>query len=608
MLAWQTGQNQIAIDLIRQAISINPKYAVAYNNLGVALKEEGQLEEAESAYRQALSLNPDDAKAHYNLGNVLWAQGQLEEAESAYGQALSLNPDDAKAHNNLGAVLQEEGQLEEAVNAYRQALSLNPDYVDAYNNLGVALKEGGQLEEAISAYGQALSLNPDYAEGYNNLGVALKEDGKLEEAISAYGQALSLNPDYVDAYNNLGNALKEGGQLEEAISAYGQALSLNPDYAEGYNNLGVALKEEGKLEEAISTCRQALSLNPDYVEAHNNLGNALKGQGQLEEAVNAYRQALSLNPDYAEAHFSLAIILLLQGKLTAGWKEYEWRWDLIQKFQKRDFKQSLWDGTSLKGKSILVHTEQGFGDAIQFIRYVDLLCDPTTMIVECHAALKPLFASIDCIDKLVTKGEEIPGFDVHAPLLSLPNILGTTLETIPARIPYLYPDPKADSTFLLDVNHKFKVGIAWAGNPEHVNDHNRSIDLKQFECLLDIGKCEFFSLQVGERREDIEKYEYHHVIKDLGEQFTNFHHTASAILQLDLVISVDTVVAHLAGALGKEVWTLLPFVPDWRWMLNRSDSPWYPSMTLFRQEEIGDWNGVFQQIKLELMQYTRCLV
>ena len=360
------------------------------------------------------------------------------------------------------------------------------------------------------------------------------------------------------------------------------------------------------MEEAISTCRQALSLNPDYVEAHNNLGNALKGQGQLEEAVNAYGQALSLNPDYAEAHFSLAIILLLQGKLTAGWKEYEWRWDLIQKFQKRDFKQSLWDGTSLKGKSILVHTEQGFGDAIQFIRYVDLLCDlDTTVIVECHTALKPLFSSVDKIDQLVIKGEKTPDFDVHVPLLSLPYIFGTTLKNIPARIPYFYPDPKADSTFLLGHNHKFKVGIVWAGNPKHADDHNRSIDLKQFECLLDIGKCEFFSLQVGERREDIKQCGYHHIIKDLGKQFANFHHTALAILQLDLVISADTSVAHLAGALGKPIWTLLPFAPDWRWMLNRSDSPWYPSMTLFRQRKIGDWNSVFQQVKLELMQDTK---
>ena len=290
----------------------------------------------------------------------------------------------------------------------------------------------------------------------------------------------------------------------------------------------------------------------------------------------------------------------MQGQFAAGWKEFEWR-----RPRKHDFKRPVWDGTSLKGKSILVHTEQGFGDSIQFARYIDLLPDTdSTIIVACQAELKSLFKSIDRIDTLVTEGVKTPDFDVHVPLLSLPSIF-TTLKTIPARIPYLYPDVKADSMFLLDNNHKFKIGFVWAGNSEHINDHNRSIDLRQFECLLNIENCEFFSLQVGEPREDIKQYGYHHIVKDLGEQFTDFHHTSLAILQLDLVISVDTSVAHLAGALGKEVWTLLPFVPDWRWMLDRSDSPWYPSMTLFRQKKVGDWDGVFQQLKFELMQYTQ---
>ena len=260
----------------------------------------------------------------------------------------------------------------------------------------------------------------------------------------------------------------------------------------------------------------------------------------------------------------------------------------------------------MNGKSILIYAEQGFGDTIQFVRYIDLLPDANTIIiVVCQPELKTLFKSINRIDTLVTKGEDIPDSDVHVPLLSLPYMFNTTLDTIPARIPYLYLNPEADSVFHLDDSHDLKIGIVWAGRPTHANDNNRSIDLKWFKCLLDIRNCEFFSLQVGERREDIKQHGCHHTIKDLGEQFTDFHHTASAILQLDLVISVDTAVAHLAGALGKAVWTLLPFVPDWRWMLDRSDSPWYPSMTLFRQKETGDWRPVFEQLRLALTRYSQ---
>ena len=325
--------------------------------------------------------------------------------------------------------------------------------------------------------------------------------------------------------------------------------------------------------------------------------------GKFSTAIKSYREAISLQPDFADAHFNQAIIFLLQGRLEEGWEKYEWRWNSTQKSQKRDFKQLLWNGTSLNGKTILVHTEQGFGDAIQFVRYVDLLCDlNTTVIFECETELKTLFKSIDCIDKLVAKGEKIPDFDVHAPLLSLPRIFGTTLKNIPAEIPYLYPDVEVNPIFLSDSSRKFKIGIAWAGNPEHVNDHNRSIDLKRFECLLGIEECEFFSLQIGEHREDIKQCGYDNMIKDLGKQLADFHCTASAILQLDLIISVDTAVAHLAGALGKPVWTLLPFMPDWRWLLNRSDSPWYPSMRLFRQNEIENWVSVFEQLKLSLKQ------
>ena len=391
------------------------------------------------------------------------------------------------------------------------------------------------------------------------------------------------------------------GNLDYAKYVYQHMLDIDPQNADALHLLGVSSYQLGQYEIAVNLITQAIQIDPTNPLFSTNLGKAFRKQGKLEESIQAYQKAIQIQFDYAEAHIDLATIFLSQGQLIAGWKEYEWRW-----YRKRYFKRPLWNGTSLNGKSILVHCEQGFGDMIQFIRYIDLLPDKdTTIIFACQPELKPLFKSIDRINTLVTKGENIPDSDFYVPLLSLPYIFNTTLDTIPARIPYLYPNPKVDSVLLLDENHNLKIGIAWAGRPTHANDHNRSIDLKRFECLLGIGNCEFFSLQVGKRRESIKQYGYHHIIKDLGKQFANFHHTALAILQLDLVISVDTAVAHLAGALGKEVWTLLPFVPDWRWMLDRSDSPWYPSMTLFRQKKVGDWDGVFQQLKFELTQSTQ---
>ena len=528
--------------------------------------------------------------------------GQLEQAKKKYQEILDTNPQHADSSHLLGLVEYQYGNYMKAIEHIQQAVLISPKQPVFLNNLGNVLKEMGELDRSVQAYQQALEIAPDDAEIHNNLGVTLKEMGELDRSVQAYQQALEINPQYAEAHNNLGNVLKEMDQLDESIHAYQKALKINPQYVEVYNNLGNVLKEMDQLDESIHAYQKAIQIQPDYVEAHINLGVVLREQVRLKESIQAHQQAIQIQPDYDEAHINLAITFLLQGQLTAGWKEFEWR-----RSRKRDFKRPLWDGTPLNGKSILIYAEQGFGDTIQFVRYIDLLPDANTIIIVfCQPELKTLFKSMDRIDTLVTKGEDIPNSDVHVPLLSLPYMFNTTLNTIPARIPYLYPNPKADSVFHLDGSHDLKIGIVWAGRPTHADDNNRSIDLKWFKCLLDIRNCEFFSLQVGERREDIKQHGHHRTIKDLGKQFTDFHHTALAILQLDLVISVDTAVAHLAGALGKEVWTLLPFVPDWRWMLDRSDSPWYPSMTLFRQQETGgDWSPVFERLRLALTRYSQ---
>ena len=437
------------------------------------------------------------------------------------------------------------------------------------------------------------------------LALRYHREGNLDYAKYVYQHVLGIDPQNADALHLLGVSVYQSEQYDIAINLITQAIQIDSTKPLFFTNLGNAFQKQGKLEKSVQAYRKAIQIQPGYAEAYFNLGNSLREQGKLKESTQAYQKAIQIQPDYADAHFNLAMLLLLQGQFVEGWEKYEWRWDSSLKSQKRNFKRPLWDGTSLSSKSILIYAEQGFGDSIQFVRYIDLFPDTATIIVACQPELKSLLKSIERIDTLVTKGEDIPNFDFHAPIVSLPHIFGTVLETIPAKIPYLYPDKNPDFSFLSDDERDLKVGIAWAGSPTHINDRNRSISLNNFKCLLDIKGCEFFSLQVGEHHRDIKQCGYSRIIKDLGKQFTNFHHTASVILQLDLVISVDTAVAHLAGALGKPVWTLLPFIPDWRWMLNRSDSPWYPSMTLFRQRKRGDWHSVFQEIRLTLTQYSQ---
>ena len=435
------------------------------------------------------------------------------------------------------------------------------------------------------------------------LALRYHREGNLDYAKYVYQHVLGIDSRNADAMHLLGVSVYQSEQYDIAVSLITEAIQIDPTKPLFFTNLGNAFQKQGELEKSTQAYQKAIQLQPDYADAYFNLGNSLREQGKLEESTHALRKAIQLQPDYADAHFNLAVLLLLQGDFVEGWEKYEWRWNSSLKSQKRDFKRPLWDGAALDGKSILIYAEQGFGDSIQFVRYIDLFPDAdSSIIVACEPELKSLFKGIDRIDTLVTKGEDIPNFDFHVPIVSLPYIFNTTLDTIPARIPYLYPKPTADSVFHLGGSDDLKVGIVWAGSPTHINDSNRSVSLKDFKCLLDVEGCQFFSLQVGQRSVDIRQHGYNYMIKDLGKQLTDFHHTALAILQLDLVISVDTAVAHLAGSLGKPVWTLLPFIPDWRWMLDRSDSPWYPSMTIFRQKEMGGWTPVFEQLKLSLMQ------
>ncbi|MEE8207666.1 MAG: tetratricopeptide repeat protein, partial [Nitrosomonadaceae bacterium] len=600
-----------AIDSYRLAIKLKPDYSTAYKNLGNALREKGKLDEATASYRQATVLNPNDAEAHNDLGAALQKSGKLDEAIESHRQAIRLKPDYAEAHSNLGAALKEQGKLDEAIASHRQALSLKPDHAETYNNLGTTLQEQDKLDEAIASYRQALSLKPDYAEAYYNLGNALKIHGKIDEAIKSYKQAISLKQNYASAYVNLGISLQEQDKLNEAVTSYIQALSLKPDHAEAHNNLGTALQEQGKLDEAAASYDRALSLKPDYAEAHSNLGAALQEQGKLDEAVASYDRAIALKSDYVDAHTNRSFALLLTENFEQGWQEYEWRLR-AKKTVSLAFQQTRWDGSPLNGRYILVHAEQGLGDTIQFIRYLPLVrARGGYVIFECQSNLFRLLRSCKGFDEIIERTptrELAVQFDVHIPLLSLPGIFGTTLDTIPSDASYITVDPRFVTQWRMRLGHNedFKIGIVWAGSPKHNMDRTRSCSLADFAPLTDpfdrvirqdTPNLTFYSLQKG--LASIEAFNPPEDMKliNLEDELNDFTDTAAVIANLDLVISVDTAVAHLAGALGKTVWTLLPFVPDWRWLQNRDDSPWYPSMRLFRQTRTNNWAGVFEQVK-----------
>ncbi|MEG4939389.1 tetratricopeptide repeat protein [Microcoleus sp. F4-D5] len=636
----QQRQFRGAIECYERAIAIDPNYAAAHSNLGVVKQHAGRLQEAIAHYREALAIDRNLAETASNLGSALAEAGETQEAIAEYERALSLNPNCAEALINLGLLREGQGDVTEAVRCYEQAIQVNPNCAAAYLNLGITLEEQGEegeaspnYERAIANYERAIAIDPNYFDALHNLAYASIRQGRVADAIAYYERALKLQPDLAqtdlalgswlsnqdqldealafcqqaiqklpasaEARCNLGIVLHKQGKIEDAIACYRQALSLKPDFPEALNNLGKAFEEAGKMAEAIDCYHRAIELKPGYINSLNSLANALHDRGQFVDAITCYSQAVKFNIGNPESHLNLALALLLAGDFQRGFSEYEWRL-LVQQKQSphHNFHQPIWDGKDLQGKTILLCPEQGLGDAIQFIRYADLVKQKGgRVIVWCLPQLQRLFAQVSGIDALIVSPENAPEFQVRAQLMSLPHILGTTLENIPAKVPYLAPPPGLE--FTLSPTANLKVGIVWSGNPQYSQNKVRSLPLNLLTKLLDIPGANFYSLQkeiTAEERALLEQMP----VTDLSSYLHDFADTAAAISALDLVISVDTSVAHLAGALGKPVWILLCFVPDWRWMLQREDSPWYPTARLFRQSTAGDWEGVLEQASLAL--------
>jgi tetratricopeptide (TPR) repeat protein len=583
--------------------------AGAQNDLGIARARQGRLDEAAAHLQRALRLQPDYPDAHNNLGIIREKQGRLDEATAGYEQALRLKPDYAEAHYNLSIVLARLDRLDEAVVSYQQALRLKPNYTEAHNNLGTVLARQGRLDEAAASYREALRLQPDGADAHNNLGLVLVRQGRRDEAVASLQQALRLQPDYPEAHANLGNALQDQDRLDEAVASYERALCLQPDAAGVQLNLGNVLARQDRLEEAMASFQQAIRLSPDDALAHHKLGLALWRQGRLEEAVAAYEQALRLRPDYPEAHWDRSLAWILLGRLAEGWPGFEWRWKCKDLARTPPFPTPPWDGAPLEGRTILVHAEQGLGDTLHFVRYLPLVRRRGgRVILLSQPPLLRLLSRLPGIDRLMAWGEPLPEYDVHVPLLSLPGLFGTTLDSVPAEVPYLDAEPALVESWRdrLGAYPGFKVGIAWQGNPQFPFDRIRSVPLAEFAPLARVPGVHLFCLQKGVGRDQLPALKGYFPVIDLGRQLDEttgpFLDTAAVMKNLDLVITSDTAAAHLAGALGVPVWVALNEVPDWRWLLEREDSPWYPTMRLFRQSRPAQWEEVFERITEALLQ------
>jgi Flp pilus assembly protein TadD len=463
-------------------------------------------------------------------------------------------------------------------------------------DLAVQHHRAGRLQEAENFYRQILVHQPNHIEAMQFLGMIAHQTGRNEIAEELMRRIIALNPNVPEGHSNLGIALGIQGRLDEAVDAHREALRLRPGYAEA-RNLGYALKEKGDLDEALAAYRQAVACRPDYAEAHSDLGNALKESGRIDEAIAVYGRAIALNPSLPEAHYNLSMALLAKGDFEQGWREHEWR----QKCkglssQANNFTQPRWDGGSFEGRTLLIYGEQGFGDAIQFFRYLPLAAKMGgKVIVECRPELQRIFQSAAGSCQVVAWGESLPSFDLHCSLLSLPHVFGTTLASIPKEVPYLQADAEEARKWRDRMGEQgafVRVGLVWSGSPGHKNDRNRSIELTSLGPLMRAQGVRFFSLQKGKAPPD--------GVVNWTDELKDFADTAALIANLDLVIAVDTAVAHLAGAMGKPVLTLLPFVSDWRWLLEREDSPWYPTMRLFRQPSRGDWDSVIKRVADEL--------
>jgi tetratricopeptide (TPR) repeat protein len=642
IMLMQGSQPARGVALIQEALKIRRDFAPAYNNLGNGYRHLQCLDEAMQAYDRAIALQPGFVEAYNNRGNTLVVLGRAQDALADFETAARLDPLLAEASNNRAVALLKLGRLSEALSAADSALALQPGFAQAHiaraqallalgsgdealesSDRAVGLKPdlaeahicranvllaAGHAAEAIAGYDRAIVLNPDMPEVHNNRGNALGELGRNQEALASYDTAIRLRPDFAEAFNNRGKGLGDLYGAEAALESYDRAIALVPDFAAAHSNRGNMQLMLGRPEQALACHDTAIALQPENFRAYNNRGNALLDLKRLDEALHNYERAIALRPDYAEGHWNRGIALLLQGNFEEGWTEYEFRHRCAGFAAPQDIYPAdrLWTGAQpLAGKTLLIHCEQGLGDTIQFCRYAILAGSMgASVLLQPQNGLPRLLAGLSPAVTILDNGAK-RAFDYHIPLLSMPLACHTRLANIPATTAYLAAEPERCAHWRDRIGENdFKIGICWQGNRTTSSDIGRSFPVRHFETISRLSGVRLISLQKGPGVEQLDSLPSGMMIERPPAPFDDgpdaFIDTAAVMANLDLVITSDTAVAHLAGALGRPTLLALKYVADWRWLLDRNDTPWYPDIRLFRQQVHGDWSDVFTRMEAHL--------
>ena len=586
-------------------VQIQLKAALAHH-------QAGELDQAATIYQHVLDTNARQWEARYYLGTLQLQRGDLDQSIRTFLQVVQLQPELPDVHNNLGVAYHAAGKWQEAGQSFEQAIRLNPHYERAYFNLGSLFESRGVFSEAVKCYQKAHDLSPGNLDTHQKLADALKSAGEWARAEDIYRELLVAKPGDFDLSMKLAYVLVLQRQYQEAIMLYESMLKISPDHYQILVSLSYVYEAVANIDAAIEAAERSIQVAPTQPEGYNNLGNAFKLKHDLENASENFRKAISLRPDFAMAEFNLATTRMLQGNLQDGWRGYERRTDIAASPQQQ-YPGQQWQGEPLTGKSICLWCEQGFGDTLLFLRFAIELKKrgAARVLVLCQTELAALLKQVPEIDQILKAGDPQPECDYQCALLSVPFYLETSLETIPAAVPFLQPlaDRQQYWASLLSDLPGAKVGLNWCGNPDFPKNELRSIPLESF---LPLGKREdiqLISLQQVSGLEQIEALQNEWNLWQPGPEYQadtgDFSETAALIQNLDLVITTDTAVAHLAGSLGKPVWILVSRLPEWRWLLKRADSPWYPTARLFRQTEPGDWEPVIQAVQTELEQTLR---
>ena len=601
-----------AKEKLEKVIKYYPKNAQALYLLGIINAELGAISKGIRLLQKAINLESDKAEYLYDLAVIMQSIGNKNEAVSHYKKAIAINSNLFQAYYNIGNIYARQNKIQKSIDAYKKAISINPKFVSAHNNLGNVLKANRQIAEALYMYQDAILINPNYVPAYNNIGLILHEQGKSDKAIRLLKKALVRNSHCPKIANNLANAYQSTQRYKEAIKLYKRILEKNPKHVFAYNNLGLTYQKMGKNKKALSCYKKILKIAPDFADIYNNMGNLYQRVGNLEEALKHYKQAIKKRPKYHQALFNISTIHFLRGEYKKAWRYYEARL-MFPNAMAREKKYlsiknaSKWKGENLKGKTIFVYSEKGYENSIQFVRYLPLLKERKKafkILFEPQPALKELFKTSDLkaevLPPYLEKDEKFV-YDFYIPLLSLPYHFQTTIHNIPKIKGYL----KADSKKVKEYEKKYfqtkklKVGILWQEFKGDSKDQQRCIVLKKFLPIFS-KNIQIYSLQKGPEEKQLLKLPKRYKAIALGKTFRDFSDIAAAITNLDLVIAVNSSVAHLAAALGGKTWILIPSISDWIWDLRNSESIWYKSVKLFRQKKANDWEHLFEEVSLGL--------